>query len=541
MYFQESDILLRNNPEYRVDIQTIDNFLHSLRPEEQLQLDINVIADITGLRPEIIEFIFDRYCEYGLLMRKKYITCPNEGDIIREINDEELEKLPIEDFCDICDEEHTFKEEDVRIRYCIRKFTKQPEKKDVMRCQVSPTEELITEDEVNALSDTMPILAYLSSNIPNDVLRDKRFIIVLHFLKDLIPFMKACEEIGLNPAETLLFYKEYLYPHKDSIIRYFQNKGYLVSSLDSLDEVLPSFQERCRDDRKSIIIVEDGGYIIPKIHGREYKEIKAHVIGAVEQTTKGEREDGNIRNLAFPILSIARSNLKNRFEPPHVARAMINNLQRLLNNINFSSQKVLLIGYGTIGKEIAIQLRDTLRMNVTIYDSDAEKMVEAIQNGFDTCSYLSNGVSDKYMIIGATGETSIGRGELLSMRHNVYLVSASSDQREIGLQELTALSSKQEEIKSNGKKVGTKYTIRGRGSAINLIADGYPINFWAEESMPNNVSDIIMSLIYLSIVEIASNNESLEKKIHTERINELVRDKGVNELYLEYYHPEGGI
>jgi hypothetical protein len=61
-------------------------------------------------------------------------------------------------------------------------------------------------------------------------------------------------------------------------------------------------------------------------------------------------------------------------------------------------------------------------------------------------------VSKKFLIIGATGQTSIGRAELLNMEHNTCLVSASSDQREIGLIELESLTQNKEIIKVGDKK-----------------------------------------------------------------------------------------
>jgi S-adenosylhomocysteine hydrolase len=161
-------------------------------------------------------------------------------------------------------------------------------------------------------------------------------------------------------------------------------------------------------------------------------------------------------------------------------------------------------------------------------------LLEAQQEIFRTCQYLDNCVRGKFLIIGATGETSIGRNELLSMEHNVILVSSSSDQREIGLNELKALSSGHEQLLANGDKSGTKFIIRGTEKSINLIADGYPINFWAEESMPNRVSDVIMSLIYISSIDISLNSNSLDKKVLTDRVNELERQYKLAELYMRH-------
>lgn len=392
--------------------------------------------------------------------------------------------------------------------------------------------ECISDEDVNEISETMPVLSYLRERVDTEPFKGKGFIIILHFLKDLIPFMKCCEKFGLDPSETILFYKEYLYPHRRSITDYFE-KNYSVNSLDSIDEVLSKFQETCQNNWKPIIIIEDGGYVVPRVH-TDFKALGKQTIGAIEQTTRGVRNDKEIEEFEIPVISVAGSDLKNQFEPPHVARAVIKNIQQLLSEINFSSKSALVIGYGSIGKEIAIKLKDSLGMNVTISDQDPNKLVGASQDGFMTAEF-PDAVKDKFLVVGATGETSIRRRELLAMNHNVYLVSASSDQKEIGLTELEALKSNKEELVSKGKKIGTRYVIRTTTKVINLIADGYPINFWAEESMPNQVSDLIMSLILVSAIELAQNYRTLPKDISSDKVNEYADKYELSRLYLDLY------
>ena len=142
-----------------------------------------------------------------------------------------------------------------------------------------------------------------------------------------------------------------------------------------------------------------------------------------------------------------------------------------------------------------------------------------------------NAVKNKLLVIGCSGETSIGREEILSLSHGTYLVSASSDQREIGLMELEALSSSKKPLKNeNGIKIGTSYTICGQNKVIHLVADGFPINFWYSESMPNQVSDLILSLIYVSAIGLIKNGfgngfqntDEISKRYEVARIYEQI-------------------
>lgn len=377
-------------------------------------------------------------------------------------------------------------------------------------------------------NENMPILTYLGNKVKNQPLRGKKLLLLLHFLSDLIPFVDSCKKIGLAPANAVILYKEYKYPNALEIKHYLEAEGYGVSSVWEAKTVLQGLEG------EKIIIVEDGGHIVPLLH-RDFQRLAKFTLGAVEQTTRGIRNDEEINELLFPVISIPGSDLKNTFEPPHVARAVVNNIQKLLANKTFSAKKALVIGFGSIGQQVALQVRDTLKMQVSIYDVDDNKLVEARQNGFETEEALKSGVKGKYLIIGTTGETVIGRSEVLSMDHNVNLISASSEQWEFCISELDALSSEKPELfDSNKEKIGTKYKLRNSENDVNLIADGYPVNFWKTESMPNEVSDLIMSLLFVSMIEIAT-NRSLNRGIDCNITNKLSKDYELGKIYLEYH------
>lgn len=377
-------------------------------------------------------------------------------------------------------------------------------------------------------AENMPILTYLGNKVENQPLRGKKLLLLLHFLSDLIPFVDSCKKIGLAPANTVILYKEYKYPNALEIKHYLEAEGYGVSSVWEAKTVLQGLKG------EKIIIVEDGGHIVPLLH-REFQRLAEVTLGAVEQTTRGIRNDEEINEILFPVISIPGSDLKNKFEPPHVGRAVVNNIQKMFVDKTFSGKKGLVIGFGSIGQQVALQVRDTLKMQVSIYDVDDIKLVEARQNGFETEEALKSGVKGKYFIIGTTGETVIGRSEVLSMDHNVNLISASSEQWEFCISELDALSSEKSELfNSNKEIIGTKYKLRNSENAVNLIADGYPVNFWKTESMPNEVSDLIMSSLFVSMIEVAT-NQSLNRGIDRNITNKLSKDYELGKIYLEYH------
>jgi len=378
--------------------------------------------------------------------------------------------------------------------------------------------------------ESMPVLSYLTKKIQGEPFKRKILFILLHFLRDFIPFIESCKTAGALPSDTFVFFKDYQYPNKEKIKAYLEKQKYKVSPVKEIDHAL---RELVPETDKGIIVIEDGGIIVPKLN-RDFEDLVTAMIGAVEQTTKGIRNDQKIGELSFPVISIPGSKLKDTFEPPHVARATVNSIQRLLPDKNFSGKRALVIGYGNIGEQIALQLRDNLKMRVSVYDIDDTKLIKANQSGLATEESRRAAVKGKSLIIGATGEQIIGRGELLAMEHNVHLASASSEQWEFCISELDALSSEKTDLSHNGERIGTRYRIRNTEKQVNLVADGYPINFWKTESLPNEVSDLIMSLIFVSAIEIATNTW-LTSGINEKQVDKLTEEYELGKIYLEYH------
>jgi len=508
------DILLSRYPQLKGDIEKLQTYVKQMKLKVGDVLDLLHASAWTNIPHPRLREILERGVKIGIFQKVYRLKCSIKEGIVHE--QESPFSFPLEFFCDLCGESHIFTEDDVMEGYRL-KF-------------------IFSNDDLAQIRNTMPLLCYYAKRISKEFrnkqpFRNKMFLIILHFLKDLLIFLEACEKLGLEPGETHLFYKPYLYPHRDLICSYLKSRGYHVYPLEKLEDVLEKFNQL--DLTKDIVVIEDGGYIVPLLHKR-FLNLCRRTIGAVEQTTKGIRNDERILNIMIPVLSVAEADIKSRIEPSHIADAVIQNIKDLLSHEKIRGQKIALMGYGTIGREIAEKLKN-MGAHVVIYDPRSEKRIEAKEKGYETVLEPYNAVKDVFLVIGCSGEKSIGRTEILSMKHNTYLVSASSDQREIGLLELESLSSHKETLKNpDGKIIGTCYTIRGKNIKINLLADGYPINFWYSESMPNQVSDLILSLILLSTLELIVNREQYAKGIQS--INEVADKYEVAKIYEEHYY-----
>jgi adenosylhomocysteinase len=365
----------------------------------------------------------------------------------------------------------------------------------------------------------------------------RKVLLVLHFLRDLIPFMEGLIRLGLEPGNAVLFYKIYRYPQKKAVSDWLQAKGFKVEPSEKIDNVLEKLASDAAPGNLQILLVEDGGFIVPAIL-KKHKSLASRVIGAVEQTTRGIwniqeilKESGD--TLSYPVLSIPMSLLKREFEPQYVGRAVVRNIQALVSG-TLSGSSVALLGFGTIGQAIADSLKSENAKIVAVYDKDSTKMLRAQQMGLTWVDSAAQAVRDAKFVIGCSGNRSIDSSVIAELRHDAHLVSASSERYEIDVEELERRASRHEEFRLQNRAVGTDYILDPGKRCIHLLADGYPINFWGMNSMPDEASDLIMTLIFLAVAELAT-DVAFPPGIQNQAINEIAERHKVARKFLEVY------
>jgi S-adenosylhomocysteine hydrolase len=364
---------------------------------------------------------------------------------------------------------------------------------------------------------------------------NKRLVLVLHFLRDLLPFVEGMVRLGLEPQNTTLFYKDYPYPQKRAVAAWLIARGFHVFPRSAIEAFLKQLAEGASERVGQLLIIEDGGFFVPAIHTR-YSDLIAHTVGAVEQTTRGimnardtiQQLEG--KPLSLPILSVATSKLKSDFEPPYIARAIIKNIERLLPHLVFSGKKVAVLGCGNIGQQVLTWLRQN-GADITVYDQDPNRRFWAQQNGIPHANTAPEAVQGKSFVIGCSGRRSVDSVVISGLAHGTYLVSASSELYEIDLEQLEQQARRKQDLQGeSGQLIGTNFILPPNNREIHLLANGYPINFWGMDSMPEEASDLVMTLLFLAAVELARGN------YRTPGIN----DQAINELADEQHHNLAG-
>ncbi|MGH8487825.1 MAG: hypothetical protein ACREXS_02845 [Gammaproteobacteria bacterium] len=373
-----------------------------------------------------------------------------------------------------------------------------------------------SEAELRAQLDKMPALRELARS-HDRVFADLRVIVLLHFLEDLGPFLIALEDRGLDCSKSLFLYKDYPYAHRDLVKATLESRDCNVAGPVTSwnDHTLVSALECfCEADDLPILVIDDGGYLLPAFC--RLAALRGHLnrlIGVVEQTSYGawqirqllaeEQTLGVEERLKTVVISVAESDVKRTYEPRFVAEAAAQNVVKLMSNQSWTDTKVLLVGYGAIGSSLLRYLLSN-RAKVSVCDPKPLRLVLARNDQAtivaptlqETMERLESSGSGIDFVFGTTGRTSIdcSAGVLLA-KFQPTLVSMSSKQVEFDLEGFKNKAQAVSEWTVDGRRIGTIYTF-GDERFLKVMGNGYPINFFAGESVELRHIDPIMALLH---------------------------------------------
>lgn len=394
-----------------------------------------------------------------------------------------------------------------------------------------------------------PELGVFSRQIRRQLLKNRsqlfspyRMVLILHHLPDLVPFIKGLKDLGAKEKNITLLVKPYPYGEKSQVGGYL-SYHYPEVQIDYLPSLPPSDFHMARvlgsDEGGKLIIIEDGGYLVPYLHKR-VANYETFCQGAVEQTTKGIRNDKALDNLKIPVVDVAKSDFKDKHEAPLVGKSIVYNISRILEprGLHFPGKTAGVIGFGAIGKAVASELRDTLNMVVQVADVKRGLVLEAKNLGFKAFDRVEDAIRGAFLVVGTTGGTrndnrvcpTVSKRELGFLSNGAILVSASSDQIEFDIQELEVIASRKNRIYG----VGTEFFVQ-RASRVDsclLVGDGYPINFFRGSGIPNQSIDPILTQLLLGAVQIAS--EKLPPGVN-QFPDQLIEDNGVIDDFLDVH------
>lgn len=340
----------------------------------------------------------------------------------------------------------------------------------------------------------LSLLNYLETHF--NVKKKKPFegyvcVFIQHLLGSNISLIKSLEKCGIEKKNLYIIGKAY--SSSIDALNYLENhnynyinpqKGYSINVC--YDEILKKEIRKIfkivfsQHENLPILLLDDAGKGICVAHELEFKKNISR-FKCVELTTRGINALKEI-NLCCPVINIGTSRVKKEIEAPLIAKSMVIEFLKLIKKWNRSciprNNKVLLIGYGTIGKLVSENLLSK-GFEIVVFDINTDQRKLAETNGFAVSRDVSNEI-DCGIVIGCTGTTSIDYKTFKNFHDGTFFINMASSDLEFGLWRYKGrkyVVNRHEKEYLKLKPWQCLYKIVVRGTLFFILKGGFPVNF----------------------------------------------------------------
>ncbi|MBC1513574.1 hypothetical protein [Listeria booriae] len=268
-----------------------------------------------------------------------------------------------------------------------------------------------------------PGLQKVSSMYP-DVKQEYILLIREHILLEKFNLVSALVNKKISAKNIYFFPKEDRGPNYNQIIRNMRQLGINVYQTSTREGIFPIVEQILRNKPiEKVIVVDDGGDLI-KAASLICNNKK---ISAIETTTKGYKYIRNLKNLN--LINISNSSVKLNVSQ-QIGLSCVSRFRALFGDRILSNRRILVIGYGNLGKAIADKLI-SINMVPIITDKDAKQLRLAEENRMPIIPYKMNSASLKTLkeinfIFCSTGVPVLNRETIELFGDNIVIASASS-------------------------------------------------------------------------------------------------------------------
>lgn len=205
------------------------------------------------------------------------------------------------------------------------------------------------------------------------------------------------------------------------------------------------------------------------------------VRGAVEITRSGITKLRGAGELTFPVVNINDGRLKDAVENRHgVGEALWAAVSRL-TGMHLAGRRVAVIGYGPVGKGLALYARNA-GMSAEVIESDPVRRLFAHYDGFPT-PQLADALRRVGTVVTATGgQRVLTREDLHEARDGIVLVNAGHGGDEIDVEGIRAAAERVDNV--------TEHVVRYRieeGPTVTVLGNGHPLNIVLNSGSPEPV------------------------------------------------------
>ncbi|MFG3224141.1 NAD(P)-binding domain-containing protein [Kitasatospora sp. NPDC048194] len=271
-----------------------------------------------------------------------------------------------------------------------------------------------------------------------------------------------------------------------------------------------------------VVLLDVGGYFAPVIDalcGR----FSGTVLGVVEDTENGHKRYAERDKLPCPVVSVARSPLKDP-EDFLVGQSVVFSTEALLRGRGdiLHGRPALVIGFGKLGSSIA-RLLHAKGVHVTVYDIDPVRRAQALSQGFGVARDREQAIAAAGLVLCATGALALKGEDFPNLRNGAYVATVTSSEDELELNGLPDGYTRS----SSGENV-TRYSTTGH--YFYLLNNGNAVNFLHGAS--------VGPFIYLVQAEILAGVRLLARRDLDATMHEVPGDDraAIAATWLDYYN-----
>ena len=263
-------------------------------------------------------------------------------------------------------------------------------------------------------------------------------------------------------------------------------------------------------DASPTLIVEDGGEVIGRIVERGIERLP-RLIGICEETTTGVeqlRELERAGKLPIPAIAVNDARMKYLLDNRYGTGQSTWDAIMRSTNLLVAGKTVLIIGYGWVGRGLALRARG-LGARVVVAELDPIKSVEALMEGHDVAS-LNEGIAQADIVLTATGKPGVvGKEALERVKDGAILANAGHFGYEIDKEALDEMS-----VENREARPGVRSYRLADGRTIYLLGEGELVNLSVADGHPAEIMDISFALQALSLEYLARNGATLSPRVY---------------------------
>ncbi|WP_433889773.1 NAD(P)-binding domain-containing protein [Streptomyces sp. CA-111067] len=219
-----------------------------------------------------------------------------------------------------------------------------------------------------------------------------------------------------------------------------------------------------------VVLVDVGGYFAPSLQELSDR-FSGRLLGVVEDTENGHKRYAELGSLPCPVLSVARSPLKDP-EDFLVGQSVVFSTEALLRGRGdiLHGRPALVIGFGKLGSSIA-RLLHAKGINVTVYDIDPVRRAQALSQGFGVARDRDQAIGAAGLVLCSTGAFALRGEDFTLLKNGAYVATVTSSEDELelsGLPDGYTRANSGEHI-TRYQTTGHYFYLMNHGNAVNFL------------------------------------------------------------------------